>query len=329
MKIRDFEVAAEQVEKAERKNTRATCWVGTWNNPKMSDEEFLAFLQTMESDEHLQYACFQREEGEGCKTPHLQFFIVWRNAKYFKWVKDTLPYGCHFKPMISNMTACRNYCMKPDTRTSGPYEVGEFIAKGGRSDIREIMTLIGEGVPLGTVKSLYPTQWTQYSRQFKEHEQYVIRKGQKGKRRVLTVNYVWSSTGAGKTSFFYDNHGADLYRVVHYDNRAFDFYDNEKVILFEEFRSSLKITDMLNYLDVFFVPLPCRFQDKVACYTEANIVSNIPLDKQYESIQSSEPATWQALMRRIHNVYNFDDPSDRARLVAGEPNPNPHYIRRR
>jgi len=211
MKIKDFEVASEQVERAEGKNSRGTCWVGTWNNPKMTDEEFLAHLQQLEVDEHLQYACFQREEGEECKTPHFQFFVVWRNAKYFKWVKEQLPYGCHFKPMISNMTACRNYCMKPEGRIGDPYEVGEFIAKGGRSDLREIMGLIDDGVSLGAIKKLYPTQWIQYSRQFKEYEQFVIRKKQKGKRRPLTVSYVWSSTGAGKTSFFYDKFGSDLY----------------------------------------------------------------------------------------------------------------------
>jgi len=139
------------------------------------------------------------------------------------------------------------------------------------------------------------------------------------------VSYVYSQTGSGKTSFFYDKYGADLYRVVHYDTRAFDFYDNEKVIMFEEFRSSFKITDMLNYLDIYFVPLPCRFQDKVACYTEAVVVSNIPIEQQYPNIQTEEPATWQALMRRIHNVYNFDNPKDKAKLLNGEPNPNPLY----
>ena len=31
-------------------------------------------------------------------------------------------------------------------------------------------------------------------------------------------------------------------------------------------------------------------------------------------------------MRRIHNVYDFDDPHQRAKLINGEPNPNPHFI---
>ena len=110
---KDLEITENDpnIEKAEKKNTQATCWVGTWNNPKMTDEEFHQVFIKFEQDEQLQYMCFQRECGEE-ETPHFQFFIVWKNAKRFKWCKEQLPYGTHFKPMITNMVACKNYSPK-------------------------------------------------------------------------------------------------------------------------------------------------------------------------------------------------------------------------
>ena len=64
--IENFEVLEEDQEeqKAENLNSRVRCWVGTWNNPKMTDEEFEAHLTKLEQSDILQYAIFQREKGE-------------------------------------------------------------------------------------------------------------------------------------------------------------------------------------------------------------------------------------------------------------------------
>ena len=73
----------------------------------------------------------------------------------------------------------------------------------------------------------------------------------------------------------------------------------------EEFRSSLKIQDMLNYLDGYPLKLPCRYANKIACYTKVYIITNISLSEQYESIQSEHLETWQAFKRRIKKVIHY------------------------
>ena len=62
---------------------------------------------------------------------------------------------------------------------------------------------------------------------------------------------------------------------------------------------------MLIYLDGYPVTLPCRYSDKVACYTKAYILSNIDLKEQYPNIQTYSPETWKAFLRRIHKVQVF------------------------
>ena len=99
-----------------------------------------------------------------------------------------------------------------------------------------------------------------------------------------------------------DTYGySNVYQVTNYEH-PFDTYKGQDVIIFEEFRSSLKIDDMLKYLDGYPLMLPCRYADKVACFTKVFIISNIPLKQQYPNIQVDNPETWAAFRRRIHSV---------------------------
>ena len=83
------------------------------------------------------------------------------------------------------------------------------------------------------------------------------------------------------------------------------------MLCFDEYRSSLLIGDMLNYLDGYPISLPARYANRVACYETVYIISNIDLKQQYPVVQREEPATWRAFLRRIHKVieYRKDGPS--------------------
>ena len=67
--------------------------------------------------------------------------------------------------------------------------------------------------------------------------------------RELEVSYIFGRTGSGKTRGVMDAYGYEnCYRVTDYKH-PFDTYDGQDVLIFEEFRGSLKHGDMLNYLD--------------------------------------------------------------------------------
>ena len=131
------------------------------------------------------------------------------------------------------------------------------------------------------------------------------------RRTGLKVYYIWGKSGTGKTSGILDAHGDEnVYRVTNYKH-PFDGYAGESVILFDEFRSSLPLADMLEYLDIYPVSLPSRYADKVACYETAYIVSNYPLEKQYPEVQRDCPEDWAPFMRRINGgVYEIGASSD-------------------
>ena len=95
-----------------------------------------------------------------------------------------------------------------------------------------------------------------------------------------------------------------------FNRERFDGYKGERIILFEEFRSSIPITNMLRYLDIYKVQLPCRYSNKIACYNKVYITSNWTLEEQYKHIQREHPKTWKAFLRRITAVYDFDKSID-------------------
>ena len=101
----------------------------------------------------------------------------------------------------------------------------------------------------------------------------------------------------------------NVYRVTNYEH-PFDGYKGQKILVFEEFRNSIKIQDMLNYLDVYPIDLPCRYADKAACYTNVFIISNIDLAKQYLDVQAGQPETWEAFLRRIKTVRKYSKESN-------------------
>ena len=103
--------------------------------------------------------------------------------------------------------------------------------------------------------------------------------------------------------------------------------------MFDEFRSSLMIGDMLDYLDGYPLALPARYANRQACYTTVYLISNIGLSAQYRNLQENEPATWKAFLRRIHHVIEYHrdkPPTDHGPAldyIFPPPKPTPDWVR--
>ena len=129
--------------------------------------------------------------------------------------------------------------------------------------------------------------------------------------RNMKVYYIYGSAGCGKTSYVFQKHGYDdVYRTTNYEFGWIDDYNGEKILFLDEFRSSFKISEILDYLDGQPIRIRGRHYNRVACYDIVYIVSNLSLKEQYTNIQQSEPKTWAAFCRRITTVYDFDKSKD-------------------
>ena len=107
--------------------------------------------------------------------------------------------------------------------------------------------------------------------------------------RSLHVSYIFGISGAGKTRSIYQAHNPrDICRITNYRagrGVSFDGYNGHDVLVFEEFHSQIPIEDKLNFLDIYPLFLPARYNDRIACYTQVYLTSNMPLTEQYKNIQ--------------------------------------------
>lgn len=313
--IENFEICEghPSEEYAEKVNKRVRQWCGTWNNPSMTDEEFNSYLNNLHKQEILTYSVFQREQGEKTGTIHFQFYVEFKNPQYFRKIKaEYLPQGCHFAPMISTPERCQAYCSKPDTRVSGPYELGEISNQGKRTDLAKAIEMVDEEVPFDVIEKIYPTQSLMYSRQLMERRQRIVnRKAEIFKRqeRDMEVTYIYGDPGSGKSNCFRSLiNGADYFSVDTFDNSAFTGYQNEDILLIDEFSSDKQFTIqfMNKLLDVF--PLKLRGLNYVgqACFTKIYLLSNFHYKELYKAEQEENKGQYGGFVRRLNRIIRID-----------------------
>lgn len=202
---------------------------------------------------------------------------------------------------------------KEETKIEGSYEEwGEPPKqKGNNQDMAELYRLIKGGYTDSEIFEINNDYIREVDRINKIRTTLLIDKF-KDTRRNVKVIYITGRTGTGKTRDVLDTHGdSNVYRVSDYDH-PFDHYSCQPVICFDEFRSSLRMSDMLNYMDIYPIQLPSRYSNKVACYETVYIVSNWKLEMQYSEIQQHDRESWNAFLRRIHEIraYNSDGTID-------------------
>lgn len=255
------------------------------------------------------------EQGGEYGYEHYQIYIENDTPIKFNTLKNKLP-NAHIEPRKGTRKKAYKYCTKEDTRISPPFSNGVISLeeeKGRRNDLIEINALVEMGASNEEIRNQYPSQFMLYRKHINDLRQDILQEQHRGKRRLdIQVNYISGKTGSGKTSFVLDKYGdknvfiMSRYPRNEYEQEKFDGYNGEDVILFDEFRSQIRLSDMLRYLDVYYCDLPARNQDKVACYTKIYITSNWTFNQQYRNIQEKYPDDWKAFCRRVHNIYDFD-----------------------
>lgn len=232
-------------------------------------------------------------------------------------------YGAHIEAAKGTHRENRDYIRKEgkwrDTykaETNLPEtfeELGELPDEPDRriKQSEAIYSMIVNGSSDVEIMNAYPSAYNHLPNIQRARQAVLFEKYRRIRRTGLKVYYIWGKSGTGKTSGILDAHGDEnVYRVTNYKH-PFDGYAGESVILFDEFRSSLPLADMLEYLDIYPVSLPSRYADKVACYETAYIVSNYPLEKQYPEVQRDCPEDWAPFMRRINGgVYEIGASAD-------------------
>ena len=283
----------------------------TINNPLDHGYTHEKIKQLLSALTSVEYWCLCDETGEN-GTPHTHIYFVARNQIMFSTLQPRF-YRAHIEPVNGTNQENRDYIRKEgkwqdsdkrNTNHAETFEESGELPPDRATGIKEtyaIYEMVKDGASNFEIMEQYPNAMNRLDR-VEQARQTILAERYKNEWRTLEVTYIYGDTGVGKTRSVVDEYGySNVYRTTNYAH-PFDSYRGQDVIMFEEFRSSLLISDMLVYLDGYPCVLPCRYTDKQACYTKVFIVTNIPLNKQYPNIQLESPETWEAFKRRINQA---------------------------
>lgn len=284
----------------------------TINNPKekgWTHEHILKVLR--ENFKTLTYICMADEQGS-CYHTHI--FVVFASRVRFSMVKRYFE-EAHIEKCKGSVSDNVNYIKKTgrwetdeskqEKKIEGTFEeVGTQPpdSKGRRRDLTELYQMVMENMSNMEILSQNQDYLLILDKIDRVRTTILTEKYKETVRLDLEVVYISGATGTGKTRGVLEKNGySNVFRVTDYAH-PFDSYNCQPVIAFEEFRSSMRISEMLLYCDIYPIELPARFSNKYACYNKVYIISNWHLEKQYTEIQREDKESWEAFLRRIHKV---------------------------
>lgn len=266
------------------------------------------------------YFCLADEIGCKTETFHTHIFVYSHSPIQFNTLKNRFPIA-HIEKAYGAVKENRDYILKEgkwkdtekeETSIDGSfYEFGTMPTEAEEHNpkMSKLIESIKDGKKTTEILDEYP-EFALRVREIETLSQTLLREKYKCEyRKNLEVIYLFGASGTGKTKYTFEQHSPeDICRITDYrEGRgiSFDNYCGEDVLVFEEFDSRIPIKDILNYLDIYPLSLPARYNNKTACYTKVYITSNLPLSEQYKDVQHLSPRTWQAFLRRVHKVFEF------------------------
>lgn len=300
-----------------RDNQQSRKWQITINNPLeagLEREMLIAILRLFS----LIYWCMV-DEVASSGTHHTHIFIFSQSPVRFATLKNRFP-TAHLEKAYGSAKENRDYLRKEgkwaetdkaETTVEGTFQEWGTLPPENEEKAPQMFRLmqsVRDGLTTTEIINENPNlafraRDIDLLRQVMTAEKHLV------ENRRLDVSYLYGASGSGKTWSIFKRHDAKaICRITNYRHGkgiSFDGYNGQEVLVFEEFSSQIPIEDMLNYLDIYPLYLPARYNDRVACYTKVYITSNLPLEEQYKGIQQIKPETWKAFRRRIHHVIEF------------------------
>lgn len=312
-------------------NKRSYSWACTISKPNPHQVDYIHDLEGCNGHLFKWFIC-AGEYGSENGNFHYQIAFSLKNAKSWSAVRRLLQLkdGDHLEEQRASQVSNVLYCRK------GMQSHEEWVAEGidgpNYGDNVNIIVEFGNPPEMGEAKT---SQWDDIRRAVENgwsDMEIVARWPQEGIRcanaiakyrlmvdrsraewREVQVVYIHGVTGTGKTRSVMQKYGyPNVYRVTNYNSGAFDMYNGQDVVVFEEFRSSFKLEQMLNYLDGHPVELPCRYANQLLKATKIFIITNIPIEEQYPNFHNGyesegQKQSWAAFQRRISAIISVEE----------------------
>lgn len=258
------------------------------------------------SKDLVNYAICQLERCPESLRLHLQGYVEFSSPSRVSGAKTKLGMpSAHVERRNGTREEARNYCMKLETRLSGPWEFGDWSAKaqGRRSDLAVLASAIKEGgLTVEGVQELNPQLYCQYRNGIRDLVATATKASCK-KWRVVDVWILWGDSGTGKSRAAFD---CDDYFLLDQSsdgkNVWFDGYDGESTLVIDDFYGWIRYSFFLRMLDGHPVRLPIKGSHTYANWTTVIITSN---QNPHNWYHWGDNLVQAALKRRVTNMTKF------------------------
>lgn len=194
--------------------------------------------------EYTSYIVFQEEQCPTTGSIHYQGYIELNKQLSLSTIKKYLSDYIHIEARKGTAKQASDYCLKSETSVINdwsPFIYGQLSEQGKRSDLEDSKNILDNG---GKLIDLPISHIVRY---YKGFEKYISLQQQ---HRTTMPNVIWitGNSGTGKTRFVFDNH--DKIYIKNPNNKWWDGYEQQEVILIDDFRTwSEGIDDLLRLLD--------------------------------------------------------------------------------
>jgi len=125
--------------------------------------------------------------------------------------------------------------------------------------------------------------------------------------RDVHVTYIYGVSRAGKSTYLRRVLGLspkDYAKVGKYNTSGqFDNYDMQDVLVFDEFKHQLPLTEMNEYIEGEPLWLNARQTNRLAIYTKVFIISNYQISEQYKKArEDGETPSYEGFCERIKEI---------------------------
>ncbi|MCL2755696.1 MAG: hypothetical protein FWE45_01440 [Firmicutes bacterium] len=283
--------------------------VGTLVTERCFFKDYESACEYFKQIDFLRYFCFQGERGEECNTLHLQGFWNYRRPMDFDVVKRVFP-SIFLDYVYKSNAEEREYCMKERTsQAEYPFfEHGEFVEERQRVDTEQFTEdVLDLSIPITVLFRKYKTLTLQSLPRIKQMRQEKLEEIYKDTVRDVHVTYIYGVTRAGKSTYLRRVLGhtpKDYAKVGKYNTTGqFDNYDMQDILVFDEFKHQLPLTEMNDYTEGEPLYLNARMTNRLAIYTKVFIISNYPLSEQYvKARQDGEQPSFDGFCERIKEI---------------------------
>ena len=251
------------------------------------------------------YQIIGKEIGEN-KTPHLQGFIQFINARSFNAVRKIMK-RWHIEPCKGNPEQNMIYCKKENNYI----EIGEIPQKQGkRNDILIAKQMVIEGRPMKEiVLEVNSYQAVRHAELLKKYIDI--------QRHFKTyVYWFYGPTGSGKSRLA-EEMFKDAYWTLS-SGKWWEGYDGQETVIINDYRKDFcKFHELLNLLDRYPYRVECKGGSRQ--FISKTIVITTPLSPE-ETWSKRTSEDINQLLRRIDNILFFGNDTNNDTEVVGNTN---------